>query len=53
MEKIYCENCGNYFTPTVSGYGEVNTICPVCGDDTTAPTGFYEDIENELFEEGF
>lgn len=47
MEKIYCESCGNYFEPHVSGYGEVNTICPICGDDTTAPTGFYEDIEEE------
>lgn len=50
MEKIYCESCGNYFTPTVSGYGEVNTICPICGDDTDRPTGFYEDIEIDLFE---
>ena len=38
MERIYCPTCDDLFYPTITGYGEINTICPICGDDTQNPT---------------
>jgi len=50
MEEIQCMTCGHVFTPSVFGYGEVNTTCPCCGDDTAAPVGLEEE---EFYEEEF
>lgn len=48
MEQIYCENCGYLFIPKVSGYGEIDYVCPCCGENINYCTGSFDDIEEEF-----